>query len=138
MKENVKKAIEEYQCSGCITGCNVECFEPHSTGCGCGKHYAGTMILPGIGKIFLGMPKGFNRLGKDGDLKPCVFEKFEDGWGYNKFNTSVWKYLNKDGHTIVRGLSPRINIPFIHIFLEDCLAKIECLEITDADINEMD
>ena len=139
MEDNVKKAIEEYQCSGCISGHNIECFgESESGGCGCGKHYAGTMVLPMIGKIFLGMPKGFNRLGEFVNAKPSIFEKFEDGWGYNKFNYPVWKYLNENGHTVVRGLCPRINVPFIHIFLEDCREKIDCLEITDADIKEMD
>ena len=139
MEENVKKAIEEYQCSGCISGHNTECFEANENGgCGCGKHYAGTMVLPGIGKIFLGMPKGFNRLGKFVDAKPYIFEKFENGWGYDKFNIPAWKYLNENGHTVVRGLSPRINVPFIHIFLEDYREKIECIEITDADIKEMD
>jgi hypothetical protein len=138
LEENVKKAIKEYQCSGCMEGCDTECFGPANSGCGCGKHYAGTMIFPGVGKIFLGMPKGFNRLGKDSEMKPYIFEKFEDGWGYDKFNIPVWKHLNKDGHTIVRGLSPRINVPFIHIFLEDCREKIQCHEITDDDINEID
>ena len=26
MEKNVKNAIEEYQCSGCMTGSNTECF----------------------------------------------------------------------------------------------------------------
>ena len=138
MRDNIKKAIEEYQCSGCISGIDTECFgESESGGCGCGKHYAGTMVS-GIGKIFLGLPRGFNRLGVYGEMKPNIFEIFADGWGYNEFNVPVWKHLNENGHTIVRGISPRINVPFIHIFLEDCREKIDCLEITDADINEMD
>jgi len=137
MKDNVKKAIKEYQCSGCMCGNNTECFEAANSGCGCGKHFVGTRKPP-FGKIFLGMPKGFNRLGSYGGMKPNLFEKFEDGWGYNKFNYPVWKYLNENGHTIVRGLSPRINVPFLQVFFEDCMEKIRCLEITDADIKEMD
>jgi hypothetical protein len=51
MEENVKKAIEQYQCSGCISGHNIECFGANeSGGCGCGKHYAGTMVCHHIGK----------------------------------------------------------------------------------------
>jgi hypothetical protein len=137
MEDNVKKAVEEYQCSGCITGSDVECFESHTSGCGCGKHFAGT-FMPPFGKIFLGMPTGFNRLGAYGEMKPNIFEKFEDGWVYDKFNVPVWKHLNEDGHTIVRGISPRINVPFLHIFLENCVEKINCELITDMDLKDMD
>lgn len=71
MKDNIKKAVKEYQCSGCINGYDpVEsgCFKPCDTGCGCGAHRAGTFMLA-VGKLFLGMPKGFNRLGKDNEIK---------------------------------------------------------------------
>ena len=143
MEKKIKKAIEEYQCSGCISGHNTECFEKCDTGCGCGKHYAGTMILPGIGKIFLGMPKGFNRLGKIEDLKPYIFESYEKfkevySGGYNKFNIPVWKHLDKNGNTIIRGIQPRLNAPFIHVILGNCLAEISCFEITEDEIKEMD
>jgi hypothetical protein len=33
---------------------------------------------------------------------------------------------------------PRKNEPFLHIYLENCLDKIDCLEITEEDINQMD
>jgi len=147
MKTVIKNAIEEYQCSGCVSGCDIKCFQSNSNvgcGVGCGKHLAGTIILS-IGKIFLGMPKGFNRLGSYNDMKPYIFEKFDDcGW-YNhndcnndcKFNIPVWKYLNENGHTLVRGISPRTNSPFIHIFLENCIDKIDCFEITKEHINSM-
>ncbi len=138
MEDNVKKAVEEYQCSGCMTGCNTECFEPCSTGIGCGKHYAGTMVFPGVGKIFLGLPKGFNRLGEIKDMKPFIFEDLKNWGEYNKFNVPVWKYLDKNGNTIVRGIQPRLNAPFIHIILKNCINEINCELITDVDINEMD
>jgi len=148
MKENVKDAIEEYQCSGCMSGCDISCFEPDTTRetAACGGHRAGTLIS-GIGKIFLGMPKGFNRLGVgfggDENLKLDIFEKYEDGWGegptgYTKWNIPVWKYKNKEGHTIIRGLSPRNNRPFLQVFLEDCMDKFNCLEITQEDVDAMD
>jgi hypothetical protein len=140
MEIKIKKAIEEYQCSGCISGHNTECFEACDTGCGCGKHYAGTMML--LGKIFLGMPKGFNRLGKIEDMKPYIFENYEDfkkeyGGGYDMFNIPVWKHLDKNGNTLIRGIQPRLNAPFIHIILGNCLSEINCLEITEYDIKEM-
>ena len=103
----------------------------------CDKHVVGTTIL-GLGKIFLGMPKGFDRLGQCDNTKIYIFETLKDGWVYDKFNIPVWKYKDELGHIIVRGISPRINTPFIHVFLEDCLSKIDCIEITSTDIREMD
>lgn len=140
MEENVKNAIEEYQCSGCMNGGGISCFEQNKVGgIGCGKHRAGTIVSGGIGKIFLGMPKGFNRLGEYNDMKPIIWDKFKDSnWEYNQFNRPVWKYLNESGHTIVRGLMPRRNEPFLHIYLENCMDKIDCLEITQEDIDKMD
>lgn len=144
MEIRVKKAIERYQCSGCISGSDTSCFKENEIagGVGCGKHLSGTTII-GIGKVFLGLPKGFNRLGRLGDMKPIIFNNFkefsESGWGsYEKFNRPVWKHLDEHGNTLVRGLMPRRNEPFLHIFLENCIDKIDCLEISQEDINEMD
>ena len=137
MEENIKKAVQKYQCSGCICGYDISCYSADSSGSGCVKHVAGT-IISGIGRIFLGMPNGFNRTGDDNHTtKISIFKTFKNGWGYNKFNIPVWKYLYR-GHTLVRGIRPRTNTPFIHIFLEDCRSEIECLLITDEDINGMD
>ena len=96
---------------------------------------AGTFIT-GIGKIFLGMPKGFNRLGKQEDMRIRLWTNFNDE--YNMWNVPTWKYKNKQGHTIVRGLMPRRNEAFLDIFLEDCIDKIDCQEITNEDIRNMD
>lgn len=140
MEENIKLAVQEYQCSGCVCGSNISCFEPNGLGgVGCGRHVAGTSA-PFIGKFFLGMPKGFNRLGIYNDIKPLIFESFDkfDWGGYDKFNVPFWKYLNEDGHTFVRGFMPRRTEPFIHVFLEDCRDKIDCLEITQEDVDNMD
>jgi hypothetical protein len=140
MKANIKNAVEEYQCSGCISGSDISCFEENkNNGIGCGKHHAGTIIFPGVGNIYLGMPKGFCRLGEFTKMKPIIFDRFEDSdWDYVKFNIPVWKYLSKEGYTIIRGLSPRTNNPFIQIFLEDCRDKINCLELSQTDIDSMD
>ena len=139
MEQKIKNAIEEYQCSGCISGSNISCFEKNKTGgIGCGKHFSGT-IISGVGKILLGMPKGFNRLGKEEDLKPNIYETYDDcDWQFDMWNIPVWKHLDKNGNTLVRGIMPRRNEPFIHIFLEDCMDKVNCLEITQEQINSMD
>ena len=133
-----KKAIETYQCAGCTNGYNIKCFQENEVGIGCSKHSAGT-LLSNIGKIFLGLPKGFNRLGFDEALIPHIYRTFNDSlWAYDKYNVPTWKFLNSAGHTIVRGHIPRRNMTFIHIFLEDCMDKIECIEISKEEINEMD
>jgi len=136
MEENIKNFIENYQCSGCVCGSDISCFEK-SDGIECKKHIAGTLVS-GIGKILLGMPHGFNRLGQAENMKINGFKTLSDGWGYNKFNIPVWKYLDEQNNTIVRGLSPRINAPFLHVFLTDCISKIDCYEITASDIDGMD
>ena len=92
----------------------------------------------GKGKILLGMPKGFNRLGQADKVGLFIYRTFVERGEYNKFNVPVWKHLTKDGHTIVRGICPRLSWPWIHIFLENCITKIECLEITEKDMKEMD
>lgn len=140
MNKNIKDAIEKYQCPGCTNGHNISCFQPSSTigGVGCGAHSAGT-FMSGIGKIFLGLPIGFNRLGHHNELQPVIFERFENsGWEYNIFNIPVWKHLTSEGHTLVRGIMPRRNEPFLHIYLENCIDKINCEEITEAQIKDMD
>ena len=132
-----QEAIEEYQCSGCVGGPYEKCYKKDDSGIGCGKHCPGT-ILMGIGNIFLGMPRGYNRLGTTDKIKFRIFKTLKSGWGYDKFNIPVWKYKNEFGHILVRGMSPRTNYTFIHIFLEDCLDEINCLEITKKDLEEMD
>ena len=112
-----KDIIEIYQCPGCVVGSDIECYE-EGFNIECTKHITGTSISQ-IGTIFLGLPKGFNRKSVFKDMKINIFETFETfekGWKYDKFNIPVWKYLDEHKNTIVRGLSPRINMPFIHIF----------------------
>jgi len=139
MDEEIKEAIEEYQCSGCTSGSDTSCHTSAFGGVGCGRHSAGT-IMHGVGKLFLGMPIGFNRLGVHERLQPVMYKEYSDHSksGYNMWNIPNWKHLNEDGHTIVRGLMPRRNEPFLHIFLEDCIDKINCLEISAEDIEGMD
>jgi hypothetical protein len=146
----IEKAIQEYQCSGCVNGIYQECFTEGQFGSGCGAHCVGTIVYGGL--IFCGMPKGFNRMGnQEHHLKLIIFKSwkaFIKGWGapiglskepgYSRFNVPVWKHLDEHGSTLVRGLSPRNNAPFLHVFLEDVRDKVECLEITAKDIQAMD
>ena len=138
MNTKIKNAVEEFQCSGCISGSNTSCYvNDNIMGVGCSKHLVGTRI-GGIGKIFLGMPKGFNRLGKFEDQIPYIFETYESSEpGSTKYNVACWKYLTKEGYTLVRVYRPRKNEPYINIYLENCMNKINCIEITEEDINYM-
>lgn len=133
---NNLEIVEEYQCAGCVCGSDTECYKKGEN-LECGKHVVGTTIS-GIGRIFLGLPIGFNRQGPIEDLKVCIFKSPKEGWGYNKFNVPVWKHLDEHGNTLVRGLSPRINWPFLHIFIGDHRDAINCIELTRSELDEMD
>lgn len=136
----MNKWIQEYQCVSCIRCSSDNCYIESAVSIACYNHRLGT-FLSNAGNIFLGLPVGFNRPGPY-ERKVEIFETFEGfniTWGkYDKFNCPVWKYKNEHGHIIVRGLSPRINIPFLHIFLEDCSDDIQCIEIYENDIENMD
>jgi len=128
--------VKEYQCSGCVSG--GDCFEKDLDSEACIKHCAGT--LTSFGSFFLGLPKGFCRTGEPKVIIKIfkTFHDLEKTWKYDKFNVPVWKHLNKTNHVLIRGLSPRINMPFLHIVLENCMSQINCLEISDKDIKDMD
>ena len=144
MTNEIKAAVEEYQCPGCLCGSGVEgCYRKSTiSGSGCGKHTAGTHIMPG-GTIYLGMPIGFCRIGPiDQSVCPMLVfttpEEFNEEWtGYDVFNIPVWKHLNENGHTLVRGLSPRNNMPFIHVHLYNCMDKVNCPEVTQEITQQM-
>lgn len=138
--DKIKEFVEEYQCPGCVVGGDASCYagETDSKSITCSKHVSGTIEFPAVGSFFLGMPKGFNRIGSAKELKLYIFNKLDDGWGFDKFNVPVWKYLDEHGNTIVRGLSPRINSPFLHIFIGNHIDKIDCFKITNEDIKAMD
>lgn len=137
MRNKFQQAVEEYQCPGCVCGSDIECYQKGES-LSCSKHVVGTILL-GMGHILLGMPKGFNRVGGNEKLNPSIYGTYESSdWKYNKWNVPVWKYLDKFGNTLVRGMCPRTNFTFLHIFLEDCMDKISCFEITQDDVEGMD
>jgi len=137
MKENkLKELVETYQCMGCSEGNDISCYRVHEAwGIGCGNQRAGTFLKP-FGKIFLGMPKGFNRLGQYNEQRIIIIEDAEGV--YDKFNIPVWKYLDKNSNTLVRGLSPRTNYAFVHIFPGDQRNKISCFEVDHELVEWMD
>ena len=139
MDNKIKEAIEKYQCCGCVCGSDTKCYKQDNVGVGCAKHVAGTLVS-GIGKIFLGLPKGFNRLGFQNDMKTQVFttlEEQQEVYAYDKFNVPVWKYFD-EGVVLVRGYLPRLNQGFVHIILNVDIDCIGGLELNKADIDGMD
>lgn len=137
-----KQATEEYQCPGCVVGSDTDCGkykQDAKAGIGCSSHVAGTRCYPFAGLIFLGMPKGFTRTGKEEhDLKITVFENISD-FTYNFLNVPTWKWKNEKGHVFVRGHYPRINMTFMHLFLSDNgYENIRCYELTKEDLEGMD
>lgn len=147
MKIKEFNAVEEYQCSGCVVGSDIKCgkFKEADFGIGCGSHWAGTTGFPFVGTFFLGLPNGFNRIGliPQDHFRITIFKSFEDmlgsGWKYDMFNVPVWKHKNKNGHILVRGLSPRTNRPFLHIILDSKgFEEIQCIEISQKEIEEID
>lgn len=136
-----EEAVKEYQCPGCASGPYEECFTKVSNGIGCAKHCPGTMIIP-IGKVFLGLPRGFSRLGSVESMALDIFESIEkknEQWGtYDHFNVPTWKHLDEHGNTLIRGHSPRTNGTFIQVILGDCRETVDCIEITKEMLDKMD
>jgi len=141
----VLKAIQTYQVPGCVSEFDPENFPQEGPGVEWSGHTPGTMMTTpnGLMTLFLGMPTGFNRVGVVplANFKIKIFKSMDhknQTWPYNKFNVPVWKHLDEHGNTLVRGMAPRINLPFIHIILGDVRDQIDCLEITAEDIADMD
>ena len=137
--ENFETVIKGLQCVGCASGDYPTCFAQSSIGIGCKNHVAGTMVSS-IGRIFLGLPKGFNRLGECDNLKLFIFEnqaQHIEQCSYDKWNVPVWKY-QYGNYVLVRGFMPRLNKGFLHIILDGQIGEIKCYEVTESDIDAMD
>jgi len=103
--------IEEFQCPGCTCGGPKTCdkLKLHvsvSVGTWCESHSAGTFML-GLGRIALGLPKGFHRYGPGDKMEIRLFlagEKPE----WDHLNVAVWAMVI-GGFLFVRTYSPRVN-----------------------------
>jgi hypothetical protein len=139
--QKIIAAIRRYQVPGSAGEFDARNFTNDH---GWKEHVPGT-ITSFAGRILLGMPKGFNRCGP---IDPeqvarwiwiyATWEEKQAHWPYGILNVPVWKYLDEHGNTIVRGLSPRVNTPFLHVILGDHRGKIRCAEITNKELEEMD
>lgn len=125
------KMIEEFQCSGCVCGSSPEqeCFKPSETMpkfpfFKCNAHVAGTMSL-GTGSFYLGMPKGFTRVGMRSEAayrrtdEPGAHSNIrlwlkDTDPGWDRLNVAVWA-MEQDGFLFVRTYAPRINDAYIDV-----------------------
>lgn len=110
------KMIEGFQCPGCTLGHNTQCgsFKVreernpfNGAECfSCASHSAGTFVL-GLGKIYLGLPKGFCRSGTMENMRVDLYLKEEPPL-WDDLNVPVWA-LKREGFLFVRVYSPRVN-----------------------------
>ncbi len=111
----IEAMVKEFQCAGCVVGHNTKCGkydpQPMNNGTSCKSWVAGTTILPAVGRIALGLPKGFNRFG-EGKLYIRLHQGTTPDW--NKFNVPVWA-MEKDGFLFVRTYSPRVNATIVDV-----------------------
>lgn len=124
------EAIQKFQCIGCGLG------GPGPKQCSsfmmaegywvkrtkfyhCQKHTPGTFIA-GCGKIYLGLPRGFNKIGainaSDRPERSNNIFIFEETPFYDEKNIPVWTMISEDNKWMfVRVYQPRINMSQIHI-----------------------
>ena len=136
---SIIRAIKTYQVPGDIGNFDKDDYKTEDGGVGWKDHHPATYIS-GIGKIYLGMPKPFSRLGEFNDMTLHIFKDYEQYITFFKlpYNVPCWKFLDEYGNTLVRGLMPRINRPFICVVLGDCMDKINCVEISKEEAETMD
>lgn len=109
------KMVEQFQCSGCTLGSDTKCGSfmlqlYGDNGFRCMNHSFGTFIL-GAGKIALGLPKGFNKLGSADKMDIWLYLK-EDKPTFNHLNVPVWAMV-EDGFLFCRVFSPRVNYAWV-------------------------
>ncbi len=140
------KMVEDIQCPGCVCGSNTKCgsFDLKEIDPGvwtCEGHVLGTVISR-IGKVILGCPKGFNRIGPVEQktyvrlidyilLKEHIIKHWGEPW-----NVAVWKVQFK-GYIFVRTFLPRKNVCFIDV-IEDAPGMYAMIPGIDMNGKEID
>jgi hypothetical protein len=131
--------VKKFQCLGCTSGgANTleECGDinpspgtGHPASCwNCDNHSAGT-FMSGVGKIYLGMPKGFNRVGLNALTYSQEQHKAIRLWTkapddlWNRLNVPVWA-TEYEGYLLVRTYSPRINMTYLDVVKDGALDMV--------------
>lgn len=122
MNDTQREMIMNFQCPGCSADC-VSCsncdFDDLGNGMfRCSNHSAGT-IMGGVGKIALGLPKGFNKVGAVGNnltefSTNVRLVENPESTQYNFFNMPIWA-MEEDGYLFVRCYCPRINFGYVDV-----------------------
>jgi hypothetical protein len=110
----LREMVSKFICPGCICGLDVDDCSSADTGVkvngnsgSCINHVLGSNLL-GICRFALGLPVGFCRapygLNK---LDVCCYDGWPETGYYNVLNIPVW-YMEKDEHTFIRVVAPRI------------------------------
>lgn len=151
LTDEERKMIEAFQCSGCTSGhdtyccrCKVKRFSNQYEGIFdsfyCENHSAGT-LLSGTGKVALGLPKGFNKVGA---LSNCLnYDKISTNIRcYLSFPVKFYNYLNipvwareLDGYLFVRTYCPRINVGYVDVIKGGELSNFKSKLFYDGDVN---
>lgn len=112
--------VKEFQCPGCINGSDPETCPKYELGVddkggnpyffAC-KNWRPSTFMGGVGRLCLGLPKGFLRTGMvEFHDKPFTYLRLYENPTtmpeYDRFNIPVWA-MEKDGHLFVRCFSPR-------------------------------
>lgn len=113
--------IEDKQCPGCIHGSDTKCgtYKLEEDGYAICKNWRPSTFMGRVGRIVLGLPRGFCRTGcVEFNDSPNVYMRLYDSpenmMKYNKFNVAVWA-MEKDGFLYVRCYSPRTNYLFVDV-----------------------
>ncbi len=118
-----EEMVEKFLCPGCVVGSDTKCgrYKAPDDYHGCLSHCLGTRIMPGIGLIALGMPKGFNRAWKFNEEGNKMLEAHhpviqlypapEKPQTFDWLNVPVWA-LEHEGFLFVRCMRPRISVVF--------------------------
>ena len=144
-----KEMIEKFQCPGCISGSNTtcgscKCEEIDNIFFNCAAHYPGTREI-GIGQLYLGLPKGFNKVGpiyfSEIDIRKNNIRLFSNAsniLSYDNLNIPVWA-MEEDGYLFVRVFLPRRGETYVDIIKGGKREKIcpQALNVADF-IDEID
>lgn len=116
--------IEEHQCPGCFNGHSPEscrAYEPvHNEGSFRCKNWHPSTFMGRVGRIALGLPKGFCRTGiadfagKEPPVYMRLYTSADKKNSYDKFNVAVWA-MEKNGYLYVRCYCPRVNWTFVDV-----------------------
>ena len=140
----MNKLVRKYQCPGCISDPDDECYKKMPDTITCENHVVSTSFFSpttGMVKVMLGLPNGFNRTGNN-ESPIYIFEKWDDCEWFEDtiYNIPDWYHVNKAGHTLIRTYLPRTNKGYTLVIGEDVSRKLpwSCRVITQEMIDKMD